>query len=242
MRIVAVSDIHLETRQEIPEIFQDWDIDADILILAGDIGCPFKRLTRDFLDMMSPLFKYIIYVSGNHEYYSGNPVPKCDKQLRKLCEKFENVIYLNNRTFNYGGIKFIGSPLWSYIPEGDHFPNTGDGTSINGMTQTLKNKMFFENVHFLTKEIESSKEMGEDIIVITHHLPTYKAIAPQHKDYPRNYYYASHLDHLLPGCNAWVHGHSHSHLKLTVKGCLLYRNPVGYYDENWVFVYECFDI
>lgn len=242
MKIVVVSDIHLETRQEIPDIFNEWNIEADIVVLAGDIGCPFKKLTEDFLTIMSKNFDHVLYVPGNHEYYSGYSIKKCNKKLQKLCDKFENVICMNNKTCEIDGIKFIGSILWSYIPVGDHFPNTGDGTSINGMTQTLKNELFFENVHFLTSEINKSRKNQDDVVVITHHLPTYKAISPQHKNYPSNFYYASNLDHLIQGCNVWIHGHSHTHLKLVVKDCLLYRNPVGYHDDNWVFVYECIEL
>lgn len=242
MHIFAISDIHLETRQEIPEVFVNWDESGDVLILAGDIGCPFKKITEEFLTIMSPFFKVIYYVSGNHEYYSGKQMKHCDEKMEKLCKKFSNVVYLNNKTTEFNGVKFIGSPLWSYIPDGDHFPNTGDAMNINGMTQKVKNKLYFENVHFLTSEIEKARIAEECVVVITHHLPSYRLVAPQHKNYPRNFYYASHLDHLFEGCSLWIHGHSHTHLNTNIDGCIIYRNPVGYYDEKWVFENEYFEL
>lgn len=39
-----------------------------------------------------------------------------DAQIDLLCCALGNVHYLNNRELRLGGITFVGSTLWSYIP------------------------------------------------------------------------------------------------------------------------------
>lgn len=241
MKIVAVSDLHLETRDKIPEDFLNWSDKNDVLILAGDIGNPYESITKEFLSIMSPFFEKVFYVSGNHEYYSGYEMHKCDERIEHLCNKFDNVYYLNNKCHFFDGIKFIGSTLWSYIHDDEHFSETGDAKNIYNMKPWTKNKLFFKNVCFLTEELEKSKNLNEITVVITHHLPTYRAISKYHSEHPYNYYYASHLDHLLTS-KIWIHGHSHSHFDRKIGDCLLYRNPVGYNDESWKFCDEYIEI
>ena len=70
VRIQYASDIHLEIR---PSKFRRILTPVgDILILAGDIGHPFRRTYAQFLDWCSRNFKHVILVPGNHEYYMIN--------------------------------------------------------------------------------------------------------------------------------------------------------------------------
>ena len=75
MRIQIVSDLHLE--------FEDINIqnqnNADVLILSGDIMVASKvnkqeskygTRFRDFLKRCSFQFTHVVYVAGNHEFYS----------------------------------------------------------------------------------------------------------------------------------------------------------------------------
>ena len=62
MRINYFSDIHLEFGPaELP------DTDADIIIAAGDIG-----IYDQGLQWLQALDKPIIYIAGNHEFYSNS--------------------------------------------------------------------------------------------------------------------------------------------------------------------------
>ena len=64
------SDVHLErgdiTKHDFPTIIQPC---AEILALAGDIGDPFSTIFEEFIHYCSQRFQYVLFVSGNHEYY-----------------------------------------------------------------------------------------------------------------------------------------------------------------------------
>ena len=62
MIINIVSDVHLSLASlDIPET------DADLVILAGDIGRPATAVS-----WMSKFAKPVLYVPGNHEFYGGS--------------------------------------------------------------------------------------------------------------------------------------------------------------------------
>jgi predicted phosphodiesterase len=74
MRIHYISDIHLEfMRPNHYENFRNrWRPDikqADVLVLAGDIGNPRQPLYREFLQHCSQNCKKVFLIAGNHEFY-----------------------------------------------------------------------------------------------------------------------------------------------------------------------------
>ena len=78
MRIIIYSDLHLE-------FGSGWmlppDADGDVMILAGDI-----ITLRDYdpLDHLLQRWKkpVLMYVTGNHEYYTQRPMNEEDKGFR----------------------------------------------------------------------------------------------------------------------------------------------------------------
>ena len=129
VKIQIVSDIHLEFRGEnFQRIIKP---SVPILLLLGDIcACGENNdfnTYKKFIQFLSPKFKYIFHVPGNHEYYtSGNQkitlndtIPGIDLKLRKFAKEFDNVHFLNNNTKRIKiGRKtyvFIGSTLWSGV-------------------------------------------------------------------------------------------------------------------------------
>ena len=72
MKIQIASDLHLEKRRDYePELHDFFPVeDRDVLVLAGDIGTYMQAWS--FIEQelrRSP----VIYVPGNHEYYSCRP-------------------------------------------------------------------------------------------------------------------------------------------------------------------------
>lgn len=111
------SDLHLEFEKKIKNF--NWVIkpikDAEVLILAGDICDPRLDVFVRFMKYCVDEWKYVIMISGNHEYYNSSI-----KQTDLLLEKFSKEIgfhYLNNKSLIIDKIKFIGSTLWSEIPD-----------------------------------------------------------------------------------------------------------------------------
>jgi predicted phosphodiesterase len=72
VKFQIMSDLHIETLSNNLCIDNFVRKSADILILAGDIGRvhKYEQLER-FLKDLCPRFEIVLYVLGNHEYYSG---------------------------------------------------------------------------------------------------------------------------------------------------------------------------
>lgn len=84
MIIQIASDLHLN-HQESDKVEEYIVPKGDVLVLAGDIG-NLHRYDQlfTFLQKVSELFQYVLYVPGNHEYYRVNN--------RKMLTMFEAYI------------------------------------------------------------------------------------------------------------------------------------------------------
>ena len=108
MRINYFSDLHLEFG-----LLKPPDTDADIIVAAGDIG-----VFRQGVDWLKAIKKPVIYVAGNHEFYF-HEYKETLYVLRDECVG-SRVHFLENDTFNFKGVRFIGCSLWTNVfLEGD---------------------------------------------------------------------------------------------------------------------------
>lgn len=130
VKIQIVSDIHLEFRNyNFGKIIKP---SAPILCLLGDICvCGTKddwEKYKNFIKNLSPLFKYIIHVPGNHEYYTNNrnittedTIQGIDNKLKRFSKAIPNLFFLNNTTLklniNNKSYVFIGSTLWTHVEQ-----------------------------------------------------------------------------------------------------------------------------
>ena len=96
MRVAFVSDIHLEFSGK-----TIGKIDADVLILAGDIGTVFLgieyalKLAEKYPNLI------IFYIPGNHEFYGVNNVLLHIATMKKMVEG-TNVHVMYNDIFEIG--------------------------------------------------------------------------------------------------------------------------------------------
>jgi predicted phosphodiesterase len=103
MRIHILSDLHLEFAP-----FQLVQLDADVIVLAGDIHTGvngFKWIRETFPKQQ------IIYVLGNHEFY-GQKIPKLTEEL-KAVSVGTNIHVLENDAIEIGDVIFLGATLWT---------------------------------------------------------------------------------------------------------------------------------
>ena len=118
MKIQLLSDLHLETH---PDFTPTPAPDADVLVLAGDIGS-YQAGSRlddsDFgLARFSPLPQHagwptpVLFVPGNHEY-DGLDFDTAHQRLRATCERL-GITWLERETVQLQGVRFIGTTLWS---------------------------------------------------------------------------------------------------------------------------------
>ena len=71
-------------------------------------------------------------------------------------------------------------------------------------------------------------------VIVTHHAPSERSIAPAFQGTPLAPAYASPLDELVraSGAAAWIHGHVHSHSDYRIGQTRILCNPRGYYAEE----------
>ncbi len=120
LRIQLLSDLHLESQ---PDFRATAAADADVLVLAGDIGSyqAGSRLPdvrpRDFgLSQFAAQSKggrwpLVLYVPGNHEY-DGGDFDAVHAELRGVAESL-GMVWLERECFVHRGVRFVGTTLWT---------------------------------------------------------------------------------------------------------------------------------
>ena len=109
MRLLILSDLHLEVwREHAPRI--DTSISKpDLVILAGDIHT--RSRAPAWAAATFPGVP-VLYIAGNHEFY-GEAIEKVGETILKECEIYPNVHYLDCGEFVLDGIRFLGVTLWT---------------------------------------------------------------------------------------------------------------------------------
>ena len=240
MKIAICSDIHNE--------FDMWkpinDVSADTLILAGDIDVinniyPKKLSQLKFFAQCSKLYKNVIYVVGNHEYYHGD-FQCVFKHVKETLQKFDNIHVLNNEYVKIDDMVFFGSTLWTncdnenpiYMMEIERIMNDFYYISNGDRKFTVEDSIqeFKKSFKFLRDNLWKFKK--DKVVVVTHHSPSYRSVPEEFKyDYALNSAYASNLDQFIldrPQIKCWVYGHSHTPKDFTIGETMLINNARGY--------------
>lgn len=254
MKIQLVSDIHLEFGHSV----RIENAGADVLVLAGDVCCArsFKTKTNElnivnydaykFFEEVSKNFNNVIYVLGNHEHYKAN-FHDTKTYLDDFLKQFNNVHLLNNQSVVIDGVRFIGSTLWTDM-------NNNCPVTMNMLSQYMNDFRIIKyqdlqgNYFKFTPEIAYGEhrlavnyighELGDHpdqkCVVITHHAPSLKSIAPQYaNDTLMNGGYASNLEHMMvDNAVLWCHGHMHNSFDYKVNNTRVVCNPLGYPGER----------
>lgn len=118
MNVQLMSDLHLESN---PDFQPQPASDADVLVLAGDIGSYqggsllSARGDADFgLARFSPRHGWptpVLFIPGNHEY-DGLDFDTAHARLRATCERL-GLIWLEREAVVLAGVRFVGTTLWS---------------------------------------------------------------------------------------------------------------------------------
>ncbi len=114
VRLQVLSDLHLERGGDLPAV-----ADADVLVLAGDIGTGADGLRAAAAWWPD---RPIVYVSGNHEPYGGD-LPGITRRLRAAAGEDGRVRVLEDDEVVIGGVRFLGSTLWSDFAAGGEAPD-----------------------------------------------------------------------------------------------------------------------
>jgi len=235
MKIQICSDLHIEHGSIIERNIKP---SADILVIAGDINSGFLDQT---LNKLSTMFKHVIAVMGNHDYYGHDINTRVDKVKETLNG---NVHLLDGDVYELQGYRFIGCNLWSDFIKGDYFFKSVARKSINDYNYIKKGGRSFTpddayDEYVLDQEfIRYSLFMSDDVsknIVVTHSLPSSICTHPNFKDHRLNPYFIGNCDKILNDFEIplWIFGHSHGSIDIKINDkTRLVSNCIGYPSER----------
>lgn len=243
--IQVLSDIHSEMMTiDDAKVFCDKILTPSLtekqvdVVLAGDIGNPYMDSYKYILEHCSSIYRRVFICTGNHEYYHSMSVDYIDYQITKLCNLYDNVYFLNKQTYEFDDIVILGCTLWTFIPnEFKHVvtESMNDYNYIPDFNVYEQNKLHEKHVNWLKSEIEQIKT-NKKLIVVTHHLPTFKLIDDMYKNSNLNHAFANtDCDDLFKSVDYWVCGHTHIYANIVIDDCTLIVNPIGYPDEKTMY-------
>lgn len=243
MRIRILSDLHLENRMP-------WAMPADrdaydLIVAPGDILSSCDG-SVEVLTRVAPC----VFVPGNHEHYGH--ILQDNIEGGRAAARGTNVSFLSRDVAVISGVRFIGATLWtdyalyrttkpSMVLAGQ---NLNDHRLIRYRETSGHNARFMPwharaehlaDLKFIS--VMLAEPFAGPTIVVTHHLPSAKSIAPKFAGSALNPAFASDLDHLIlehqPAL--WIHGHTHENCDYRLGATRVICNPRGYGDENKSF-------
>jgi predicted phosphodiesterase len=234
MKLNILSDLHLgQGMLERPSN------NADLVVLAGDIARP-----ADAVAWAASLGKPVLYVPGNHEFYSGS-ITGTLARLKALCEGTQ-VRLLDDSEAVISGVRFLGSTLWTdFLLFGDGEERAAavrdalrfmrdysriflDDAMESSFTPLDSASLFRRHAAWLAHKLAQAHD--GPTVVVTHHAPSRRSIHPRFEGSLLNACFVSDLDHLLDASRVrlWIHGHTHDSFDYEIHGTRVVCNPRGY--------------
>lgn len=234
MKIGVLSDLHLPTYGTQLQPAQA----CDVMILAGDIAEGLAGIAWAETVYTCP----IIYVIGNHEFY-GHDMDVLDRQLQERVEG-TNITLLRDAMTVIAGVRFIGATLWTDFelfgtPEvSAHFARSGMndykviGKGGGALMPADTRALHRASRAYLERTL--AEPFAGKTVVVTHHAPSPKSVAPRFLGDPFTPCFVSDLETLVAASGAalWIHGHVHDSFDYTLGQTRVLCNPKGYRGEE----------
>jgi len=230
MKLHILNDLHVEF-----EGFDPTDTDADVIILAGDIGVGAGGLewaAQKYSD------RPVIYVPGNHEFYHHDIDLIGELKLAAPA----NIHLLNDDQVVLNGVRFLGSILWT------DFSLFGEADKFFSMQRARQSMVDFSIIQkggrsFTPEDAIQLHEQSRSwlktmlaepfdgkTVVVTHHAPSSQSVHPRYASDLLTPAFASSLEELMgrERVELWVHGHMHDPFDYEIYGTRVVCNPRGY--------------
>lgn len=257
MRFLIVSDLHLTERQAL-DGWVPFDVpeNVDACIIAGDVSDKMS-LSLSWIGRVFASRMPTIFVPGNHEFY-GAQMDVARRDATRIAEAL-GIDLLDNSTIHYGNIRLIGSTLWTdfdVYAKGDGYAlaeamfscrhGIADFHTISMSAppgdRLFERKFLPKDALYLHKEARRFIENELDTphrgktIIVTHHAPHERSIAPSFRGDLTTPGFVSDLSDLFARyqIDLWVHGHTHTAFDYIVPENGKTRvvcNPRGYLSE-----------
>lgn len=208
------------------------------IILAGDIGNPLSDNYKYIIQHCSDNYNRVFICTGNHEYYHSFNITHTEYYIDKLCIKYNNVYFLNKTRYEFEDFVILGCTLWTRVPHKFKYVVSkcmNDYKYIPDFDVTVQNNLHENHINWLKSEIEQI-DTDKNVIVVTHHLPTFELIDDIYKDSDINHAFANtDCNELFQFIDYWICGHTHMYKNIVIEDCTFIVNPLGYSGENTKF-------
>ena len=233
MQLQIMSDLHTEFYDDPITFVEQFQPEAENLVLAGDIGylSRFAQLVR-VLAIFCERWKRVIYIPGNHEFWGGS-VHYGLSALDQLTFMPE----LSNLTWLHDGIgividgkEIIGDTMW--------FQDDPLNTMYQGnMPDFDKIDGFVPWVYDHNAAWQKFLEKRPADVVVTHHMPVPECTPTMFRDSQLNRFFVcnmgKYIDRFQPAL--WICGHTHTPCDFVLGKTRIVCNPSGYPREDTDF-------
>ncbi|TIT90963.1 MAG: metallophosphoesterase, partial [Mesorhizobium sp.] len=229
---------------------------VDAIVCAGDL-CYAPDIERHAREIVDRYGVPLIFVPGNHEFYSPGKFPRTKpsdhllmKQAAEASRSWQHRLYvLDDDVIELAGVRFIGGTLWTDFTmdlahEADlprrmltatsqladfSLIRLGDGTRLTPQAQL--------GFHCLTRgfvERELAIPFVGKTVVVTHHLPHPDCTPDVYRGWETNYLFACGKEAFGKILNSetapalWVCGHTHHASDVRIGRTRIVCNPYGY--------------
>ena len=230
MKLHILNDLHIEF-----EDFEPPATDADVVILAGDIGVGMDGLRWAKVKFPD---RTVIYVPGNHEFYYHD-IALID-QLK--AEAPDHIHVLDNDQVIINGVRFLGGILWT------DFALFGESEKLfsmqharqwmtdfaiiqnNGRRFTPEDAIRLHTASRAWLAARLAEPFDGKTVVVTHHAPSSRSVHPRYANDRLTPAFASNLEGLMDDnrVSLWIHGHMHESYDYEIYGSRIVCNPRGY--------------
>jgi len=263
MKIAVMSDLHLEFdarfadrphasgphRKSVDFYLKPPQPTADILVLAGDVHS--GSLAVDWVVQHFAL--PTILIAGNHEAY-GHELFRMIAFNRQRANATEGRVHFLERATWEGEVgtgeraRFICATLWTDFQlygtptasmavaqerlEDFQVIKCERGYKLRTLLPSDTARLHDVSIAFLRKEL--SRPFDGTTVVVTHHAPSPRSVAPQFRNDPLNPAFASNLEPLIEtyGPSLWIHGHMHDSFDYMIGRTRVLCNPRGYFPDQ----------
>lgn len=241
MRLHVVSDLHLDHQHDdgrafLDELFPADRLMEDVLVVAGDWASSHNPdITRDLFDHVSGLYKHVLVVPGNHEYWrtfeKPDPTPESiNDDLLELAKPYGNIhLYLEPEVEVIEGVCFLAGTMW--YPQPPKLP-TVQQDFVDFRAVNTRREWFFEQHELFKRELQVhyARQKWRKTIVVTHHMPSMRSSDPQFANSTSNHYFVTDMEQEIRRYKpfAWLHGHGHTPADYDIGSTRVVCNPRGY--------------
>jgi len=230
-KVGYISDVHIEFQHREIAI----PVPVDAVVVAGDLDVEPARCASALKQLQRDAGVPVLYVLGNHEYYQRR-FPHALDEYRGALRDIQGVHLLERESFIVGGVRFLGTTLWTDLSVPAEAAVARDGLNdfriVRGMTTDSWTEEWGRCAGWLDDELKV--DHPGPTVVVTHHSPSATTCAEEYRTSPLRYAFHSHTDGLINNRNVdlWIYGHDHKSATHSHGSTKLASNQTGYPHEQ----------